>query len=66
MNEKIKNIVDELEEKVDWHKRLAWMYEGQEDLVAEQTHYAAAFSYERAIQIIKKYTNKEGMLKLVK
>jgi hypothetical protein len=66
MQKEIKNIINELEEKVMTHNRLALMYEGQEDKAGEQLHLAAAFSYEMALQIVKKHTNEERMLKLVK
>jgi hypothetical protein len=42
------------------------MYEGQEDDVTVDRHYTAAFAYEMALQIVRKHTHKERMLKLVK
>jgi hypothetical protein len=66
MNEEIKNIIDELEEKVKYHNNLGLMYEGQNDKLSEQTHFTAAFCFDLALVIVRKHTNKEGMLKLVK
>ncbi len=66
MNEEIKNIVNELEDYAEWHNRLAIMYEGQNDNSMVNGHYIAKHSYEKALHIIRKHTNKEGMLKLVK
>jgi hypothetical protein len=42
------------------------MYEGQDDKLSEQTHFTAAFCFDLALVIVRKHTNKEGMLKLVK
>lgn len=66
MTEIINKIISELEDYADWHNRLAIMYEGQEDDNMVNGHYIAKHSYENALHIIKKYHNKERMLKLVK
>ena len=66
MTKIIDDIILELEDKVITHNRLAIMYEGQEDDVTVDRHYTAAFAYEMALQIVRKHTHKERMLKLVK
>lgn len=66
MSEAIDNIIEELEDKIATHNRLAIMYEGQDDNTTVDRHYTAAFSYELALQIVRKYYNKERRLKLVK
>jgi hypothetical protein len=66
MKKIINDIILELEDKVTTHNRLAIMYEGQEDDVTVDRHYTAAFAYEMALQIVRKHTHKERMLKLVK
>ena len=66
MKQEIKSIINELEDKITTHNRLAIMYEGQEDDVTIDRHYTAAFAYGMALQIVRKHTHEERMLKLVK
>ena len=55
MEKVIEDIVEELEDKIESHNRLANLYTRLKEIDKEEQHLVAAMSYTIASQIVRKY-----------
>ena len=58
MNKTISNIIEELEEQMQWHQTLKRSYKSTKDYAQAQAHDDAVYCYMKAIGIINKHTEK--------